>query len=266
MLPLRLLPALCLAAAPSLAPAHCPDNFANPADSHWTFLDADNADGGAHAFAAGKLELTGKGADIFRDKNEFVAMYRADIAGDFDVSVKIEAMQNTHQWAQAGIVAANDLKDLSKGGYAAVDVGYATGYHLFYDAAAPQGQLDQHKDIGTTAFPVTLRLARKGTDFSAWYLGVNDASWQPIAANIKSLGTGADSQIGLFSTSHNTATAAKTVFDDFNCLGSTVDIAPKRSGYGAAAMTVLGMDALGRRLDVRARPSSPSFPLLPKDR
>jgi hypothetical protein len=227
-----LLPVLC-----SGIFAACPDGFSGtvlaPA---WTFLDADGAPGGAHALAGGKLELAGRGRDAFKAVNEFVGIRRKDITGDFDVSVKIESQTDTHDWAQAGILAASDLTHLEKGGYVVLDVSPANGYNLFYDSAEPVGGLDKLVTASgvSTVYPVWLRLAKTGGRFSAWYRHKADAPWNIIAKDILPLGDVSPSEIALVSLSHNQALEGKTVFDDFECIHEAPSSLGPESHSGAA--------------------------------
>lgn len=231
------------------AQAACSDGFSGTAlGPAWTFVDADNAATPASATVNGKLELVGRGKDAFKTVNEFVGVKRSDITGDFDVSVKIESQTNSHDWAQAGILAATDLSHLEKGGYVVLDVTPASGYNLFHDAAEPIGGLDKVTTAGNSGYPVWIRLAKTGKSFSAWYRNKADAPWTVIAEGITPLGAAAPSQIALISLSHNAAMDAKTVFDDFACLHEPVTaILP---GPGVKGESVAGflpvVDAAGR--------------------
>jgi hypothetical protein len=199
----------------------------------WTFVDADGSAGGEARLENGKLVLTGRGRDVFNAVNEFVAVRRADLAGDFDVSVKIESQTDTHDWAQAGIAAAADLSALSQGGYVAADATPANGFHLFWDAAGSVGTLDAHADVGKSAYPVWLRLARAGTKFSAWYKTAAGAAWTPISQNASTQGTAGPSQIALFSLSHDASQDGQAVFDDFTCQGAVTSLAGPERGARA---------------------------------
>lgn len=214
-----------LAAAPTAVAQACSDDFTGPVlGAPWKFLDADGGPGGVYGLSGGKLELSGRGRDAFKAVNEFVGIWRSDIAGDFDVSVKIESQTNTHGWAQAGILAATDLSDLSKGGYVVVDASPANGYNFFYDSDEPIGGLDKVITSGTASgYPVWLRLARTGARFSAWYRKSTGEPWTGLAKDITPLGAAGPSRIALFSLSHNAGLDGKAVFDDFTCLhaGST---------------------------------------------
>lgn len=239
--------------------AGCNDDFQGTAlAAAWTFMDADGETGGTSVLKDGKLELAGKGSDAFGNVNEFVAVRRTDITGDFDVSVKIESQTNTHEWAQAGIIAANDMADLPKGGYAVVDITPGNGYNAFWDSTGTKGTLDKVVKAGTSGYPVWIRLARTGTKFSAWYRKQAEAAWLPIKQNFEPQGVGPSSHIALFSLSHNDAVAATAVFGDFACagttgLGGTGGKAGKLPGAAASA----SVDALGRLPESRSGAKDP---------
>ena len=257
------------AACGSLARAQavaCSDSFA-VADvgegKTWRFAAFDKSTFGTASVADGKLTLAGRGADIYGAKNEFVTAYRSDITGDFDVSVKLVSQDSTFEWAQAGIVAATDLNDLTKGGYVAVDISPAHGYTVFYDKTAPAGQLDGNSGAGKTVYPAWLRLAKKGMQYTAYYKTAETGNWTALPAPPQSLNTLPDAQIGLFSVSHNANQTGKAVFDDFTCLQGTTVIGPK--GRSAFAPKLTGLvpatptDALGK---ARRSPAEPQSPVL----
>jgi len=243
----------------------CSDSFA-VADvgegKTWRFVAFDKSTFGTATVVDGKLTLAGRGADIYGAKNEFVTAYRSDITGDFDVSVKLVSQDSTYEWAQAGIVAATDLNDLTKGGYVAVDISPGHGYTVFYDKTAPAGQLDGNSGgTGKTVYPAWLRLAKKGLQYTAYYKTQETGNWTALPAPAQSLNTQADAQIGLFTVSHNANQTGKAVFDDFTCLQGTTAIgpkaksafAPKLSGLIPAALT----DALGKTRRAPAESESP---------
>jgi hypothetical protein len=231
-------------------PAHsapacgCGDGFGGSSlGPAWTFLDKDGEPGGSAVVSGGKLALTGKGSDVYGSVNEFVGVALAPQAGNFDVSVKIESQDNTFEWAQAGIMAANDVNDLSQGGYVVVDVTPGNDYNAFYDSAGTVGTLDSHINAGVSGYPVWIRLARTGKKFSAWYKNGASAPWTVIAKDFTTQGTGPRSQLALVSLSHNDAVANTTVFDDFACSRGA---ASKGLPGGAGKPVPRGVDAAGR--------------------
>jgi regulation of enolase protein 1 (concanavalin A-like superfamily) len=235
-------------------PLACSDSFsvANVGvGKTWQILALDKSNEGAATVADGQLTLVGRGADIYGARNEFVTAYRGDIEGDFDVSVKLVSQDSVHEWSQAGIVVANDLTDLTKGGYAAVDISPMNGYTVFYDRAAPAGQLDGNSGAGKTVYPAWLRFAKAGTQYTAWYKTQATGTWNQLPKPPVSLNTAAKVQIGLFTVSHSTTKSGKAVFDDFTCLhAQTTSILPQRNAKKRSANNVFPfrafLDATGR--------------------
>jgi hypothetical protein len=242
----------------------CPDTF--DADDigdgkTWRFAAFDKSTFGAASVTSSHLILTGRGADIYGAKNEFVTAYRSDLTGDFDVSVKVISLDSTFDWAQAGIVAATDLNDLTKGGYVAVDVSSGHGYTVFYDKTAPAGQLDGNSGAGKTIFPAWLRLAKRGTQYTAYYKIQETGSWTALPTPPPSLNTQANAQIGLFMVSHNANQTGKAVFDDFTCAAPVVPTRARGKGAFAPGFTVFppaaGTDALGKARRGSEMPAGP---------
>ncbi len=203
----------------------CSDDFSNPdvgGGKTWKFVDADSSVSGAATVAGGMLDLSGRGADIYGKRNQFVAVDRQDVKGDFDVSVKITSQTNSNGWAQAGILIANNTEKLAEGGYFVLDVSPANGQNVFYDAKDSLGQLESRVGtVGKTAYPVWLRVKKSNKKFSAWYKNAEADAWKVVAENIAPQGTLADSHIALISVSHNVDMDAHTLFDDFTCLNGT---------------------------------------------
>ena len=196
---------------------------------------------------------------------------RSDIAGDFDVSVKLESQVRTHDWAQAGILAAHDLANLSQGGYVVLDISPSNGYTLFSDAATPVGTLDKLQAAGVpVAYPSWIRLAKAGAKFTAWYRKQANDPWTQIGEPVTPLGTLAPSRIALFSLSHDQTKDGKAVFDDFACLHLPTlamgprDIAQHRQPrrFPGASLRIVRLDGTpGRRQ--RAGRAMPGFFLRP---
>jgi hypothetical protein len=200
----------------------CPDDFRTSrigAGQSWTFIDRDNATGGSAQVVGSRLEVSGKGEDIFNAKNFFVGVYRTDIKGDFDVSVKIISQSNTNAWAQAGILVANSAEDLKQGGYFVLDLSPGNALNAFYDAKDTVGWLESRVgNIGTTAYPAWLRVKKANKKFSSWYRNSESEAWKVVAENLSPQLTAQDSHVALFSVSHNTSMEGTAVFDDFACL------------------------------------------------
>ena len=181
----------------------------------WTFLNTTGNATGSATISGGQLTLTGFGRDVWLDTNQFVGVYRADITGDFDVSVELVSQTNSFHWAKAGIMMRNSLTGADSAGFAIVAMTPGHGVNFQYDLATKAGELDDYTESATTTYPCWLRLAKHGASVTAYYRTKLDTAWTQVGVAKTLLNTAANSQIALFSSSHNAATASTAVFDDF---------------------------------------------------
>jgi hypothetical protein len=221
---------------PAVAVAGVFDNFNDgtlaPA---WTFYDADNdATTGAYAESGGQLSLSGRGLDVYQNNNRFVSVWRSDITGDFDVSVKVVSQTSSDNWAKSGILVANDVDALTFGGYCLVAVTPAQGFTFQWDASGVVGELETHTEIMDVAYPCWLRLTKVGTLFHAYYKTTAGGTWVSIGSATPQ-STAANSQVALFSCSHTVTTTCTAVFDDFVEAGPPSSNTPSRRVWVASA-------------------------------
>jgi hypothetical protein len=201
----------------------CSDAFAGTTwGEPFDLIDKTTNQSGTATVADGKLTLAAAGRDIYNSVNEYVALRRKGIEGDFELKVTVESQENIHDWSQAGFVVANDLDNLSLGGYVALDVTPKSGRVFFSDTKGTVGTLDSNTAKGVSGYPVTLRLAKQNKLFSAWYQEKNSTSWTSLVTNKTAQLTGDDSQIGIFSLSHDSVKVGKTVFSNFTCTDASV--------------------------------------------
>lgn len=215
---------------PSLA-GDCSDAFAGSAwGSAFDLIDKTPKKTGTGTVAGGKLTLSAAGRDIYNTVNEYVALRRKGVEGDFDMSVSIESQDNIHEWSQAGFVVANDLDNLGQGGYVALDVTPKSGRVFFSDTKGTPGTLDSNFAKGVSGYPVWIRLAKQNKLFSTWYKEKAADSWTALVSNKNAQLTAANSQIALFSLSHDSVKVGKAVFSNFTCTDASAGtglIAPK---------------------------------------
>ncbi|GEM_PF-4386832 len=207
------------------------DDFSsNTLGTKWNIRKNDNGAGNGTGSGsvdvttnAKQLTITGKGADVWLTDNQYTAAWRNDITGDFDVSVKVVSQTGTtSDWAKSGILIANDYTNFAAGGCFSVIATPQHGIKVQFDSLNAVGEFDYPTDNGVdpqnTVFPVYLRVARKGGVFYGYYKTVQANPWVLLRTGVPQ-GTGPNSQIGLFHSSHNTGTAGTAVFDDFQASG-----------------------------------------------
>ena len=116
------------------------------------------------------------GDDIWGSADQFTYIYK-EVSGDFDVAATIISLENTNDWAKAGIMARQDLSP------GAMNV-----------MCAPRGANDlvtfQRREVADSdsaservtpdgaSFPVTVRLTRTGNEFMGGWSLDGGATWE----------------------------------------------------------------------------------------
>ncbi len=206
--------------------ATCSDDFA--ADSlmeSWIFVDNTDNDDAHYQIENSSLHLFARGADVYNDRNFFAGIMRSDIEGDFDVSVKIISQDKIHPWSQAGILMANNLEDLSEGGYAFISVSEENGARYFWDSEGSVGTTDKNLgDSGPITYPIWIRLEKMGDKVNSYYKQDSPDDWTEIVTDNSPQMLGENSHIALYSFSHDENQTGEVVFDDFNCLHGEFEV------------------------------------------
>lgn len=227
-------------------------------NSNWKLRDADNDPNTGLASltaAADQLTLTGRGRDVWLVDNQYMAAYREDIRGDFDVSVDVNSLTNTDSWAKAGIMIANDFLDFTKGGCFSVLVSATAGVKVQFDSMGVVGQYDFPEGNGVAgAAPLSLRVARKGGVFYGYWKKRKSDPWILLRTGVPAGVTAANSQIGLFMTSHNINSTGTAVFDNFQASGpilaNDMDMMFQGTTATANANVLLNRSMAARTLDM----------------
>ncbi len=224
------------------------DDFTNDAlGSSWTFRDNDN-DGTTGSYSlttnTDQLTLVGRGADVWLTNNQYVAVYRSDIHGNFDVTVKVVSQTNTDPYAKAGIMVANDITNLANGGYAVVAMTPGHGVNFNYDGSGNIGELENGTETSSLSYPVWVRLVKNGLTVAGYYRTSTANAWTQVGSTVASQTTSLKSNVAVFSTSHNTGSTCTAVFDDFTGGGpiatTGLDLSLNGTGANSDASATLG--------------------------
>ena len=194
----------------------------------WTILDQDGyADPNGNPYVnltanAEQVTIRARGTDVVGPLNQFVAISRSDITGDFDVSVKVASQTNSDPWAKVGILMRNNFSpSADSGGYALVAATPGNGFIFQADTTVPIGQLEGSLNTGISpaaTFPCWLRLVKTGSLVRAYYKTTLGGPWAQIggAAGTRTLQNAAvNSKIALFVSAHSATNLSTAVLDDF---------------------------------------------------
>jgi hypothetical protein len=190
----------------------------NSIGGSWTTTDQDGTSGTSFEETGGELQITANGEDIWKNADEYGAVFQDDVDGDWNTSVTVTSQDDTHNWAKSGIMARNDVTDAGNAaGYVAMVATQGNGWSMQRDTD-DDGHLDTSTTTGSFSFPTTVRLEKSGTTFTGYYSTDGGSTWNEVdSVTMSSANTVQD--VGMIHSSHNQGTLGTAAFDDWS-LGS----------------------------------------------
>jgi hypothetical protein len=164
---------------------------------------------------AGTYTMTGSGADIWNQSDEFHYAYKT-LSGPGSIVAKVESISNTDNWAKAGVMIRETLDADSK--HAMMVVSYASGVS-FQRRIEVGGDSTSDDDTGDITAPYWVKIERDlAGNFSA-YSSANGSSWQKLGV-AEPIQMGTNVYIGLAVTAHNAGATCEAVFTNVATTGS----------------------------------------------
>jgi len=166
----------------------------------------------------GTFTMTGSGADIWAvngvEADEFHFAYKM-LNGAGSIVAKVESVQNTNDWAKAGVMIRETLDPDSAHAMAVVTPAQGVAFQRRPATAATS--------VGDTVTGITapqwVKIERSiSGSFTASY-SANGTTWTPIGT-AQSIQMGANVYIGLALTSHDTALTCQAVFSNVTTDGN----------------------------------------------
>lgn len=150
----------------------------------------------------GRFAINGAGQDLWKGTSQFGTAYRAGAWTDgAEVTVRVDAQENTGGWARAGIVVRNGLGTPGSAGFLNLAVTPSNGVVLSYDTNG-DGTLDAYRQITGVRAPVLLRLVRSGAGCTGSCSTDGGASWRTVAT-VAVPGAAAAQDVGIFMSATN---------------------------------------------------------------
>jgi glucose/arabinose dehydrogenase/regulation of enolase protein 1 (concanavalin A-like superfamily) len=161
---------------------------------------------GSHASTSGAHTVRGSGADIWGTADAFHFSY-ATMQGDGEIRARVSAVQNTNNWAKAGVMMREGTGPGARNLLMAVSANQGT---IFQRRPAAGGATTGG---GTTGLlpPYWVRLVRAGNVFSA-YRSPDGVTWTQEGQETMALS--ATLQVGLAPSSHDNALLGSATFDN----------------------------------------------------
>jgi phosphatidylserine/phosphatidylglycerophosphate/cardiolipin synthase-like enzyme/regulation of enolase protein 1 (concanavalin A-like superfamily) len=173
----------------------------------WTTQDVGSTGlTGSASYSNGAFTVAGAGGDIWGTSDAFRYVSQPT-SGDVQITARVTAIQNTHQWAKAGIMLRQSLTASSP--HVLLDV--TPGGTIEFMTRASDGAATTLITYGSGAAPRWLRLSRTGSTVTA-SVSSNGSTWTTLGSTTTSIPASAN--IGLAVTSHDVNTLNTSTFDN----------------------------------------------------
>ncbi|MGW1193132.1 alpha-N-acetylglucosaminidase [Streptomyces sp. NPDC002559] len=150
----------------------------------------------------GRLAINGAGQDLWKGTSQFGTAYREGAwAEGAEVTVRVDAQENTGGWARAGIVVRNGLATPGSAGFLNLAVTPSNGVVLSYDTNG-DGTLDAYRRITGVGAPVLLRLTRAGDGCTGSCSTDGGTTWRTVGT-VAVPGTATAQDVGIFMSATN---------------------------------------------------------------
>jgi regulation of enolase protein 1 (concanavalin A-like superfamily) len=172
----------------------------------WTPLTVGSATGSATLDGA-LFTVNGSGADIWNAEDAFQFVSTSWRGDDAVMTARVRNVENTHDWAKAGVM----FRQLLTPGSMQVDLFVTPGRGVAMQYRAATGATTDNVAVVPGAAPEWLRLTRHGSMVEG-SMSRDGMTWSAVGS--LSIDFGGDLNVGLAVTSHNRSTEATAVFDD----------------------------------------------------
>ena len=201
-----------------LGPKHAPENppqtgpgpvTATVSCAAWQSHDV-GAVGAAGTFSQsnGVVTLAGSGADIWHQADGFHFVFEP-LTGDGSLTAQILNIQNTEEWAKAGVMIRETTNASSKFALASLR---ADGQAQFIWRKTNGAEAESSELAGGAGFPKRVKVVRSGSTFNAFYKANAGDEWSPMGAP-QTISMSPDTQIGLIVCSHSDGVLCQAQID-----------------------------------------------------
>jgi regulation of enolase protein 1 (concanavalin A-like superfamily) len=197
---------------------------------------------GSATFSFNQVTVRGEGTDIFSTADGFHFVYQT-LSGDGEILARVDSVQQTHDWAKAGVMMRETLSGISS--HVTTLESAARGV-AFQRRAIPGGTTSLTAGSATRA-PRWVRLARRGSTFTASE-SADGIAWAVVG--FQTITMQPTLYVGLAVTSHNSGTLTTATFSNITVRSTaasnqlpTVAITTPVSGASFAAPATIAIAA-----------------------
>jgi len=148
------------------------------------------------------------GEDIWGQRDEFQYVYRP-WTGDGSVVARVESLEETHEWAKAGVMIRESLSDDSKHALMCLTPGNGASFQRRTSTGGSSASTTTGNGV---AAPYWVKLTRSG-DTLTGCISDDGSGWSEVDS--VDISMSADLYVGLALTSHNDSTLATATMDEY---------------------------------------------------
>jgi hypothetical protein len=165
---------------------------------------------------AGTYTMTGSGADIWNQSDEFHYAYKT-LSGPGSIVARVESVENTNEWAKAGVMIRETLDPGSV--HATMVVTPAQGVSFQRRPGTGDASTSANSTTGDEAAPCWVKIERDLAGNFTAYSSADGSAWQMLGVS-ESIQMGANVHIGLAVTAHNAEAISEAIFTNVTTTGS----------------------------------------------
>ena len=189
-------------------------NAATTSPSTWANRDIGSpAVAGRASESSGTFSVLGAGADIWGTADQFHFMYQP-FTGDVEITARLAYLQNTNEWAKAGVMIRETL---SSGSAHALMAGSAAHGWAFQRRPTTSGT-SLHTSGPTGVPPGWVKLTRTGSTITA-HRSADGVNWTLVGTQTVAMAQSV--YVGLAVTSHNVGVVATATFTNVTIRGAS---------------------------------------------
>jgi hypothetical protein len=172
---------------------------------------------GSLSFDAGTYTMTGSGADIGGNSDEFHYAFNP-LTGNGSIAVRVDSLTDTHSWAKAGVMIRETLDPDSLFAMVAV----TPSGRVAFEFRITEGQTTQstHTAADAVTLPHWVRLTRSGNNLFTAEHSANGVNWVPVeSGDLQDPSTwnvlmNPDVHVGLAVTAHDDQATCEATFSN----------------------------------------------------
>ncbi|MBP8304434.1 MAG: discoidin domain-containing protein [Phycisphaerae bacterium] len=156
---------------------------------------------------AGEIRMSGMGADIYQTTDQFRFAYK-QLTGDGSITARVVSVQNTHEWAKAGVMIRASLEGVPMQAHMVAMPNNRVEWMPRTEAGA--NATGTATAVDSTPLPVWVKVTRSGNTFTGQY-SLDGVTWTAVAGTTEAVvAMPSTVYIGLVVCSHaDTACAAR---------------------------------------------------------